>query len=165
MLTEMERQIQAFKTKCIRRLLRISCKEHTTNKQRSRDPDGPTGIASTNHQMVETACLGSGYVARHDALPETELLRFREGQRGGKEKELADQCGGMDRALKERYLGSTRPVRHPRHYCVSSSYPTSPDHRYQQVDDSCVHTYMETFALRYYYYRQDLCAVFVRSNK
>ncbi|XP_071508507.1 uncharacterized protein [Diadema antillarum] len=93
MLAESEKRIQAFETKCLRRLLGIHGWEHRTNKFVRNKVTSRVGPQVTLLQMVKRRKLvWFGHVIRHDCLAKTVMQSAAEGgrYRGRQRKSWSD---------------------------------------------------------------------------
>ena len=73
LLADFERRIQAFETKCMRKLLRISNLEHKTSDRLGAEQDqlpcGSTGTSSGNCQETETCMVRACHTPRQHPPP------------------------------------------------------------------------------------------------
>ena len=93
LLAETERRIQAFEFKCLRRLLRISYKEHRTNDFIRSTVDSMVGPQEPLLTTVRRRKLAwYGHTTRHDCLAKTILQGTLEGarKRGRQRKSWTD---------------------------------------------------------------------------
>ena len=78
MLADDERRIQAFETKCLRKLLRISYREHNTNdyvRSLVKNLVDPREPPPGNRQATEAGVVWPRHEARHP--PQTHHARYR----------------------------------------------------------------------------------------
>ena len=134
LLAEEERRIQAFENKCLRRLLRISYKDHKTNDFVWDSVSGLAGPQEPLLSIVKRRKLKwFGHVTRHDSLCKTVMQGTVEGGRskGRPRKNWMDnikEWTGLDTpTLLEqtnnrhgwRTLSSSAALRSPRRQTVS----------------------------------------------
>ncbi|GFS18977.1 endonuclease-reverse transcriptase [Elysia marginata] len=82
LLTDTERRIQAFENKCLRKLLRISYKDHVTNESVREIVVACVGPQEPLLATVKRRKLAwFGHVTRHDSLSKTILQGTVEGKR------------------------------------------------------------------------------------
>ena len=82
---ETERRIQAFETKCVRRLLRISYRENKTNEFVRSKVNFMAGeqepLQASSHCKMEKDVSWYGHIIRHDSLGKTILQCTLKGER------------------------------------------------------------------------------------
>ncbi|GFS01436.1 endonuclease-reverse transcriptase [Elysia marginata] len=97
LLADTERRIQAFENKCLRKLLRISYKEHETNESVRELVVAYVGLQEPLLATVKRHKLAwFGHVTRHDSLSKTILQGTVEGKhtRGRQKKAWCDNIKG-----------------------------------------------------------------------
>ena len=93
LMADTERRIQAFETKCLRKLLRISYKEHKTNEYVY---DTVNGLVGPQEPLLATVkrrkLMWYGHIARHTSLCKTVMQGTVEGgrRRGRQRKNWED---------------------------------------------------------------------------
>jgi hypothetical protein len=127
LLAEAEKIIQAFETKCLRRLLGISYLEHKTNEYVRNKIKDLVGPQEPLLATVKRRKLGwFGHITRHDSLPKTILQGTLEGgRRRGRQRKswVANIMEWTDRGMPDLLAAAhQRQMEDP----ISSCRPSVP---------------------------------------